>query len=69
MAESEKQKVSVQISDLVESLVGKINSFDSIKDKEIAVSEVLNDIIAKTELSKNQKAGVLVYLLNKRTQN
>lgn len=60
---------SKEIKELSDAIIGKINSFDSNKDKETSISGVLNSIIAGVELSKNQKAGILTYLVHKRVQN
>jgi hypothetical protein len=68
MSETKKEMIEKEIREFSEGIIGKINSFDSIKDKEDSVSSVLNSIIAGVELSKNQKAGVLTYLLHKRVQ-
>lgn len=63
---TKNEQLEKEIKELSDAIIGKINSFDSIKDKENSVSAVLNTVIAGVELSKNQKAGVLTYLLHKR---
>ena len=60
------EKKTEEINELCKSIYGMINSFDSIKEKEEHTSSVLNSIIAGVELSKNQKAGIMTYLIHKR---
>lgn len=68
MVEQTIEDVKKDISELVTKVIGKLNSFDSKKEREDIVSDVLNSVIAGVELSKTEKAGVLVYLLNRRTK-
>jgi len=60
------EDVKKEIIELVGKVVGKLNSFDSKKDRADETLTVLNSIIAGVELSKIEKAGTLTYLLSGR---
>lgn len=69
MAEDEErtvEEVKKEIVETVNKIVGNINNIDSKKEKADVTLAVLNDVIAGVELSKIEKAGTLVYLMNKR---
>ncbi len=70
---SEKKIVTVEdvkdeINQLVNSLVGKINSFDNKRDVQDTTQRVLTDVLAKADLSKLEKAGIMAFVLNRRVQ-
>ena len=60
------QEVKSEITQLVDSVVGKINSLDSKKEVSDTTFEILNKIIANVDLSKLEKAGTIAYLQSKR---
>lgn len=61
------EEVKKEITETVNKVVGNINNLDSKKEKADVTLEVLNNITAGVDLSKVEKAGTLVYLMNKRT--
>lgn len=63
------EEIKTEITELVNQVIGKLNGFDSKTERADTVSAVLNQVIAGIELSKTEKAGVLAYLLIKRTSN
>ena len=60
-------EIKIEIDQLTASIIGKINKCDSKRDVADITQTVLNTVIAKVDLSKLEKAGILVYLTNKRT--
>jgi len=62
------EDVRREIVELVNKVIGKLNSFDSKKERADEVMSVLNSIIAGAELSKIEKAGILTYLLMARVK-
>ena len=67
MAEEQTlENKKIEIDELISKVYGKINNFDSNNDKCDITQKVLNDIIAGTNLSKLEKAGILAYLTKRR---
>lgn len=68
--ETEKtvEEIKKEINAQIDSVVGKINKFDSRTDQTEVIQAVLNDIIAKVNLSKLEKAGVIAYLNARRVK-
>lgn len=62
------EELKKEIDETVKKIVGNINNLDSKKDKADVVLSVLNDVIAGVELSKIEKAGTLIYLMNNRVK-
>lgn len=60
------QDIKTQVSEQVSKVIANINNIDSKKEKCDTVIETLNQVIAGVELSKIEKAGVMVTIQHKR---
>ena len=60
------EEVWEEIQELVKKTVGKINSFDSNRERATTTDNVLNSVIAGAELSRLEKIGILTTLTQKR---
>ncbi len=69
MTEKTVDEVKAEVLALVDSLVGKINQFDSKHDMTETTMTVLNDVVAKVNLSKVEKAGCIAYLTVRRIRD
>lgn len=68
MAEEEKtiEDIKSEITEITKKLIGSINNIDSKKEKADITQEVLNQVIAGADLSKIEKAGIILYLQARR---
>jgi len=64
--EKTEQELTTEISELLKKVVGKINSFDSKTKRANVTESAMNTVIAGSDLSRREKAGILAYLLNAR---
>ena len=60
------EDIKSEITEITKKLVGCINNIDSKKEKADITQEVLNQVIAGADLSKIEKAGIILYLQAKR---
>lgn len=60
------EDIKNQVIEQVSKVVANINNIDSKKEKCDTIIEVLNQLIAGVELSKIEKAGVMVTIQHKR---
>ena len=66
VGEQTVEDIKTQVTEQVSKVVANINNIDSKKEKCETVIEVLNQVIAGVELSKIEKAGVMVTIQHKR---
>jgi len=70
MSEIKKtEDVLAEINELVQRVIGKINSLDSRNDRASVCETVLTSVIAGTELSRIEKVGILFGLTSARVRS